>query len=71
MTEQLISRKEAAAILGVSTRTINRYAAAGSLRPTYVSVRGQLVPRYWKVDVEKIRHRRTAPELPAPESVCH
>lgn len=69
--EQLISRQEAADLLGVSTRTVNRYAAAGYLKPTYVSVRGQLVPRYWKVDVEELRHHRTAAEPSPPEVVCH
>lgn len=72
MTEtQLISRDEAAWTLGVSTRTINRYVAAGYLTPTYERHRGQLVPRYDRLTVEELAHRRKTPESTAPEDACH
>lgn len=68
MTEtQLISRAEAAELLSVSVRTINRYAAAGRLKPYYVNVRGQLVPRYWRDNVLALK----APESNAPKTACH
>lgn len=72
MTEtQLISRAEAAELLGVSVRTINRYAAAGYLTPTYERHRGQLVPRYDRGALEELRHIRQASEPTPPEVACH
>lgn len=66
----LLSRAEAAELIGVSTRTINRYAAAGYLKPVYTRVRGQLVPRYSRTEVEWLDRRRTAAESLVPEEVC-
>lgn len=67
---QLISRQEAAVILGVSARTINRYMNAGYLTPTYERHRGQLVPRYSRFDVEELAHSRNSQERFVPNPLC-
>lgn len=69
-TENLLSRTEAAQLMGVSARTVNRYAAAGYLKPTYVRVRGQLVPRYSRVEVEWLNRHREGSESSPPNPVC-
>lgn len=47
---QLISRKEASNMLGVSTMTISRYQKSGRLNPVYFSSR---TVRYELKEVEK------------------
>ncbi|HSX97878.1 MAG TPA: hypothetical protein VLG91_10880 [Streptomyces sp.] len=69
-SEMLLSRTEAAQVMGVTPRTVNRYAAAGYLKPTYVRVRGQLVPRYDRTEVESLNRHRERAESSTPDPVC-
>jgi excisionase family DNA binding protein len=63
MTEtQLIRRQEAAKLLGVTPRTINRYVAAGRLAPTYRPYRGQIIPWYDPEEVLTLRAEPVTPE---------
>lgn len=54
MSTELITRKQAAEILGVSLSTFNRYVLAGMIRRVKLGDNQQSAARYFKADVEKL-----------------
>jgi len=69
MEEEQISRIETARILGVSTRTVNRYVARKYLECTYARLpQGGWAPRFSRQEVEGLARRRA--ESLVPKGVC-
>jgi len=54
----LLNKREAAAFLGVSTRAINRYVAAGRLKVSYRDAGGSTTSFYDPADLEALKKRK-------------